>query len=97
MALRRMIARRGRPQQIFSDNDTNLKAGERELRTCLRELNQNQVADAMTQEDIDWRFNPPASPHFGGVWERVVRSAKRALVAIIGQNTVTDGRRNAAD
>ena len=90
MALRRMIARRGRPQQIFSDNGTNLKAGERELRACLRELNQNQVADAMTQEDIDWRFNPPASPHFGGVWERVVRSAKRALVAIIGQNTVTD-------
>ena len=90
MALRRMIARRGRPRQIFSDNGTNLKAGERELRACLREFNQTQITDAMTQEDIDWKFNPPASPHFGGVWERVVRSVKRALVAVIGHDAVTD-------
>ena len=90
MALRRMIARRGRPRQIFSDNGTNLKAGERELRKCLRELNQRQITDAMIQEEVDWKFNPPSSPHFGGVWERVVRSVKRALVAIIGRNVVTD-------
>ena len=90
MALRRMIARRGRPQQICSDNGTNLKAGERELRKCLLELNQTRVADAMSQQEIDWRFNPPASPHFGGVWERVVRSAKRALEAIIGRDVITD-------
>ena len=90
MALRRMIARRGRPRQIYSDNGTNLRAGERELRRCLRELNQAQLADALVQEEVDWRFNPPASPHFGGSWERLVRSTKRALHAVIGDRAVTD-------
>ena len=90
MALRRMIARRGRPRQIYSDNGTNMRAGERELRTCLRELNQAQLADTLSQEEVDWRFNPPASPHFGGSWERLVRSAKRALHAVIADRAVTD-------
>ena len=90
MALRRMIARRGRPSQIYSDNGTNLKAGEKELRLCLQRLNQAQLADALTQEQVDWCFSPPASPHFGGSWERLVRSAKRALYAVIGDRAVTD-------
>ena len=90
MALRRMIARRGRPSQIFSDNGTNLKAGERELCLCLQELNQVQLADTLSQEGVDWRFTPPASPHFGGSWERLLRSTKRALHAVLEDHTVTD-------
>ena len=90
MALRRMIARRGRPREIYSDNSMSLRAGERELRMCLRELNQAQLADALSQEQVDWRFIPPASPHFGGCWERLARSTKRALHAVIGDRAVTD-------
>ena len=79
MALRRMIARRGKPSVVLSDQGTNFKAGEQELKRCIREWNQTKIAETLSQEQIEWKFNPPASPHFGGVWESLVKSVKRAL------------------
>lgn len=35
-------------------------------------------------------LTPPNAPHFGGTWEREVRSAKGALKAVLGDRTVTD-------
>ena len=33
---------------------------------------------------------PPAAPHFGGVWERLVRSCKKAMYAVLGNRKVTE-------
>lgn len=38
MALRRFIARRGTPAELFSDQGTNFRGGEREMREALAEL-----------------------------------------------------------
>ena len=35
-------------------------------------------------------FNPPAAPHFEGVWERLVRSCKKAMYAVLGNRSVTE-------
>ncbi|TWW67283.1 hypothetical protein D4764_02G0003240 [Takifugu flavidus] len=35
-------------------------------------------------------FNPPASPHFGGIWERKISSVKRALQVVIGAQAVPE-------
>ena len=90
MAMRRMMARRGKVELVCSDNGTNLRAGERELRQSLQQWNQTKIADTLSQEGVEWVFNPPGAPHFGGVFERLVRSAKRALSAVLGDRAVDD-------
>ena len=90
MALRRFIARRGRPRVIWSDNGSNLVAGEKELRSCLDTWNQAQITDALSQRQIEWRFNPPTASHMGGIWERLVASVKRALLVVLGNQVVAE-------
>ena len=90
MALRRFIARRGRPRVILSDNGTNLVAGDKELRARLKEWNQSQIVDELTQRQIEWRFNPPTASHMGGVWERLVASVKRSLRVVLGNQCVAE-------
>jgi hypothetical protein len=90
MALRRMIARRGKPRHLYSDNGTNFVGAERELKECLESLDQGKIANVLTQERIQWHFNPPSSPHFGGVWERLVQSAKKALKVTLNGQLVND-------
>ncbi|XP_068735334.1 uncharacterized protein [Montipora capricornis] len=61
-ALRRFIARRGPPSDIYSDNGTNFVGGDREFKQSLEEWNQSQISGYLSQKDIQWHFNPPASP-----------------------------------
>ena len=90
LGFRKFVGRRGIPSVCYSDNGTCLVAGERELREGINNWNQHAIGDFMSQERIEWRFNPPAAPHFGGVWERLVRSAKVAIKAVLGNQTVSD-------
>ena len=60
------------------------------MREGIGTWNQQKIADFMAKEQIKWHFNPAAAPHFGGVWERFVRSCKIALKAVLGNLTVND-------
>ena len=90
MAIRRFIARRGKPRTIVSDNGTNFVGACRELRAYLDSWNKRGMEENLSQEGIVWKFNPPGAPHFGGVWERLVRSCKRSMFAILGNRRLTD-------
>jgi hypothetical protein len=39
---------------------------------------------------VKWHWNPPVGPHFGGVFESMIKSAKRAIAAILGNAEVND-------
>lgn len=83
MALRRFIARRGTPAEIYSDQGTNFKAGDRELREAFTAMS-SDLQSLLAPYRINFHFNPPAAPHFGGVWEREIRSVKSALYTTVG-------------
>ncbi|XP_055615090.1 uncharacterized protein LOC129761395 [Toxorhynchites rutilus septentrionalis] len=81
MAIRRFIAYRGAPSEIYTDNGTNFKGASRELLQELKTIN-NGLANTFTDANTKWVFNPPSAPHFGGVWERLVRSVKVAMASL---------------
>ena len=88
-AIMRFIARRGKPVKMISDNGTNFVGAEKELAEYIAAWNKRQIEGHPIQQRIRWKFNPPAAPHFGGVWERLVRSCKKAMYAVLGNRSVT--------
>ncbi|XP_065190901.1 uncharacterized protein LOC135821832 [Sycon ciliatum] len=90
MAFSRFIKRRGTPSIIVSDNGTNFTAAERELREASEAIDRTQVSRKFAHEGIEWWFNPPRAPHFGGVFEIVVKAAKRAITTVLANASLTD-------
>ena len=65
MAIIRMVARRGQPAHIWSDNGTNFVVAEKELREAVKRLDGERIGDQLSADGVQWHFNPPSSPHFG--------------------------------
>lgn len=83
MALRRLSARRGSPKRIYSDNGTNFVGADRELRDEWAKIDKREVEMASEERNITWKFIPPGAPHMGGAWERMIRTVKVALAAVL--------------
>ena len=83
MALRRFRGRRGNPKTMRSDNGTNFVGANNELREALESLNQERITSELAHQGITWYFNPPASLHMGGIFESLVKQAKRAMKTVI--------------
>ena len=77
-AIVRFNARRPGVRRFISDRGTNLTAAEKILKNELSEWNQ-QVARHLQTRGLEWSFIPANTPHYGGVWERVVGLFKRHL------------------
>ncbi|GBO41555.1 hypothetical protein AVEN_248823-1 [Araneus ventricosus] len=89
-ALKRFIGRRGKPTEVYSDCGTNFIAADRELRRVVASLRKDEpVNKFFMEESIRWKFNPPAAPHFGGLWEAAIKSAKLHLKRTIGKQILT--------
>ena len=82
-ALRRFISRRGTPSNIYSDNGTNFVGANRILKEALQQFDQTRQKNYCSQLEINWHFNPPHASHMGGAWQRMIRSVKRILGALM--------------
>jgi hypothetical protein len=92
-ALRRFIARRGKPRTIPSDNGTNFQDAANQLHEVYKMLHSSaemvRVQDYPSKEGCDWKFIPPHAPHFGGLWEAAVKSMEHHLRRTLGFHIAT--------
>ncbi|XP_022790440.1 LOW QUALITY PROTEIN: uncharacterized protein LOC111329941 [Stylophora pistillata] len=89
-ALRRFICLRGCPEEIRSDCGTNLTKADKELKESIEEWNQQRIDGFCAQRGIQWIFNPPGASHMGGAWERMIRSVRQILKALLKEQVVCD-------
>ena len=81
-ALVRFSARRPGVTSLISDRGTNFVATRSILRSELRRLNE-EVAPELRKRGVEWSLIPAHTPHYGGVWERVVGLFKKHLATSI--------------
>ncbi|XP_058828580.1 uncharacterized protein LOC131688387 [Topomyia yanbarensis] len=53
-------------------------------------INRDQIVRLCSDEGIQFRFIPPRSPHFGGIWEAAVKSLKTHLYRTLKNALVTN-------
>nr|CAH7730421.1 unnamed protein product [Callosobruchus chinensis] len=82
--LKRFVSRRGLCQKIYTDNGKNFVGAERELKRHYKVVqNDLSIKNYLSERKIKWKFIPPVSPHFGGLWEAAVKSAKYHLTRVL--------------
>ena len=91
--LRRFITSRGKPTLIWSDHGSNFVGASRELKELTKFLDlqksQGDISQFCSTQNIQWKFIPEHSPHFGGIWEAAVKSTKLHLRRVIGNIKLT--------
>ena len=75
---------------MFSDNGKNFVGGEKVLRLVLSQMNRDCIEDFLHTRGVEWHFNPPSASHFGGVWERLIRSVRKTLHGFLKQQRLND-------
>ena len=91
MALRHFAGRRGSPAIIYCDNGKNLKGMSRELAAALRLLDCNSIKHEAEKLKICWKFNPPAAPHMGGAYEKLLDFVKTSLRFVLKNRNPSEG------
>ncbi|CAK1588212.1 unnamed protein product [Parnassius mnemosyne] len=81
-ALNRFISRRGKPQNMYSDNGTTFVGASNELTRFLK-ANNIYIQANLAEININFNFIPAYSPHFGGIWEAAVKSVKTLLRRVL--------------
>lgn len=89
--LKRFFSRRGKSNVIFSDNATNFTGASTELKRLLESVasSDQNLTHFLTSEGIVWKFLPPRSPNFGGLWEAGVKSYKYHVKRVVGNSKLT--------
>ncbi|XP_060861356.1 uncharacterized protein LOC132938501 [Metopolophium dirhodum] len=92
-ALNRFFDRRGKSITIYSDNATNFVGASHKLKEWYdlfqTEQHKKKVEEVLSESEVQWRFIPPRSPHFGGLWEAAVKSMKNIVQKTLGNVHLT--------
>ena len=85
-SLKRFIARRGRPERIYSDNGRTFVGAARWIKQVMRD---EKFQDFLAHRGIQWTFNLSRALWWGGQFERLVGLVKTALYKTIGNGLLS--------
>jgi hypothetical protein len=85
-SLKRLIARRGRPSKIYSDNAKTFVAAAKWVEKIQRDESFNEF---LVGHSIVWQFNLSRAPWWGGHFERLIGLMKSAFYKVIGQGLLS--------
>ena len=80
-AIIRFAARRPGIRRFTSDCGTNLVGANNILKKEMEAWNRSSTSE-LQRRGLRWDFITPRTPHYGGVWERIVALFKRHLASI---------------
>ena len=92
LSLKKFIARKGRPDKIYSDNGSTFVGAAGWLRKTMRD---EKFSQFLAQNEIVWQFNLSRAPWWGGQYERMIglecaQQSHRvwsSFMAIVGRST----------
>jgi len=94
MAFRRFLALTGSATKVlYSDNGTNFRGAEIEMKRGLERLDKHRIVGDMAKRGVEFRFNPPRASHQGGIFESIIKLVRKTLVALMDDKklrTLTD-------
>lgn len=92
-AFSRFTSTRGLCKHVFTDRGTNFVGANSELNAMYKMLQSDEIEHeikTMCRDDrINWHFYPPGAPHFGGLHEAAVKSAKFHLRRVMATASLT--------
>ena len=68
----------------------NFVGANRELRESIARWNEEKIDRQLQQTGIKWVFQPPATPHASGIWERLVQITRKHLKSAVADRLLSD-------
>lgn len=88
LTLNRFIARRGIPKIIYCDNGRNFVAAAKEIFNFVKS-NKEAISGFGARRGIEFKFSPAYAPHFNGLAEAGIKSAKNHIRKVLGSTHLT--------
>ena len=83
---KRFTSRRGYPVKMISDNAKTFKAAAKMIAEVMESA---EVKQYFSTVSVKWSFNLERAPWWGGIFERMIQTAKRCLRKTIGKAKLT--------
>ena len=80
-SFKRLVARRGRPSRVYSDNGSTFVAAAKWLKKVRKDEELNEF---LCNQSISWQFNLSRAPWWGGQFERLIGLMKAAFYKTVG-------------
>ena len=94
--LSQMVATRGKPEEVASNNGKNFAGAERKLRELVPSMDKGKITHDAAIRRIKWSWNPPLGSYFGGVFDSLIKVAKKTMKAMVENAGLDDNELQSA-